>query len=203
VRITQPVLGQGGQADGLLVSPLDLQQLHQRLFARLPAQARVAVVDGSNRLVLQSQHQNERVGKPEVDAVAREIDRLRRQRAEGPAEIAAHQFVETGFDGTRRLFSMRPVPLTDWVVVASLPMDETLQAYRDTRNRTLAIKTDSLDDRLDTLNDTSEVLNIRLTALQKRYQAQFGALDQLLTNLTNQNTFLTAQLNALSKQTGN
>jgi PAS domain-containing protein len=33
---------------------------------------------------------------------------------------------------------MRPVPLTDWVVVASLPEDETLQVYRDTRNRALA-----------------------------------------------------------------
>jgi flagellar hook-associated protein 2 len=79
------------------------------------------------------------------------------------------------------------------------------QLYNDllSYDGTLAIKTDSLDDRLDTLNDTSEVLNIRLTALQKRYQAQFGALDQLLTNLTNQNTFLTAQLNALNKQSGN
>jgi len=67
---------------------------------------------------------------------------------------------------------------------------------------TLAIKTDSLDDRLDTLNDTSEALNIKLTALQKRYQAQFSGLDQLLTNLTNQNTFLTAQLNALNNQNG-
>ncbi len=32
---------------------------------------------------------------------------------------------------------MRPVPLTDWVVVASLPEDQTLQSYRASRNRVL------------------------------------------------------------------
>jgi len=138
VRITQPVLGPGGQVEGLLVSPLDLKQLHQRLFARLPAQARVAVVDGGNRLVLQSQQQDARVGKAAVDGVAQAVDHLRRQTQDGSDAVSARQFVETGFDGTQRLFSLRPVPLTDWVVVASLPVDDTLQAYRATRNQTLA-----------------------------------------------------------------
>jgi signal transduction histidine kinase len=138
VRITHTVLGPGGQPDGLLVSPLDLKQLHERLFARIPPQARVAVVDGSNRVVLQSQQQDERAGKQAVDWVASQVDQLRQQLGEQRDSGAVRQFVEKGFDGPQRLYSMRPVPLTDWVVVASLPMDETLQAYRDTRNRTLA-----------------------------------------------------------------
>ena len=138
VRLTHPVLSVGGQPEGVLVSPLDLKQLHQRLFARMPLQARVAVVDAGNRVVLQSQQQDERVGKMAVDSVARLIDQLRRRAAAGAGDAALLQFVETGFDGTRRLFSIRPVPLTDWVVVASLPEDDTLQGYRVTRNRTLA-----------------------------------------------------------------
>jgi signal transduction histidine kinase/HAMP domain-containing protein len=138
VRITQPVLGAGGQMEGLLVSPLDLKQLHRRLFARLPAHARVAVVDGSNRLVLQSQQQDQRAGKQAVANVAQLVDQLRRDAAAKGGDATLFQFAETGFDSTRRLFSMRPVPLTDWVVVASLPEDETLQGYRVARNRTLA-----------------------------------------------------------------
>ena len=137
VRITLPVPDSAGRIGGLLVSPVDLKQLHARLFARIPPTARVAVVDSSNRLVLQSQQQDERVGKTAVDWVVREADQLRRQLAD-PQGTALRQFAETGFDGTRRQFSMRPVPLTDWVVVASLPEDETLQVYRDTRNRALA-----------------------------------------------------------------
>jgi signal transduction histidine kinase len=138
VRLTQPVLGLSGQRDGLLVSPLDLQQLHRRLFARLPPLARVAVVDGGNMVVLQSQQQQLRVGKPAAETLAREIDLLRRQAAEPGADAVVRQVVETGFDGTLRLFVLRPVPLTDWMVVASLPEAETLQGYRDNRNRVLA-----------------------------------------------------------------
>lgn len=141
VRITYPILGPGGQVDALLVSPLDLRQLHQRLFARLPPQVRVAVVDGSNHLVLQSQHPDERVGKQAVAWMTGAADQLRRQLAD-PGSLgtrpAVLQFVADGFDGQRRLYSVRAVPLTDWVAVASLPLDETLQAYRDTRNRSLA-----------------------------------------------------------------
>ncbi|GCL62961.1 sensor histidine kinase [Pseudaquabacterium pictum] len=138
VRLTHAVVSANGQAEGLLVSPVDLKQLHQRLFARLPPQARVAVVDGRNRVVLQSQQQEARVGKVAVESVARLVDQLRRDAAAGRGDAEVRQFVETGFDGSRRLFSMRPVPLTDWVVVASLPEDDTLQGYRATRNRALA-----------------------------------------------------------------
>ena len=139
VRVTHPVTGPTGLPDGLLVSALDLGQLHQRVFARLPVLSRVAVVDGDNRLVLQSQKQDERVGKPAVTGVAQEIDQLRSEAA-GHADPAAvvRQFIGTGFDGPPRLFSVRPVPLTDWMVVASLPLDETLQGYRQTRNQVLA-----------------------------------------------------------------
>ena len=138
VRITQPVRDASGRIGGLLVSPVDLKQLHARLFARMPVQARVAVVDGGNRVALQSQQHDERAGKQAVDWVVREADLLRRQSVDQAGGAVLRQFAETGFDGTRRQFSMRPVPLTDWVVVASLPEDETLQVYRATRNRAVA-----------------------------------------------------------------
>ncbi len=141
VRLTQPIQGPSGQPDGLLVSQLDLRQVHRRLFARLPAAARLAVVDGSNHVVLQSQQQEERVGKPAVATLAQEFDLLRREMAgqgDGAGAAVVRRVVSTGFDGPKRLFVVRPVPLTDWMLVASLPEDDTLQAYRQTRNRAVA-----------------------------------------------------------------
>jgi len=39
----------------------------------------------------------------------------------------------------RRLFVVRKVPLTDWVIVSALPEQETLQGYYATRNHSLAV----------------------------------------------------------------
>lgn len=139
VRITQPVNGPSGQPEGLLISPLDLDQLHQRVFARMPPAARAAVVDADNRVVLQSQNQAERVGKQAVSGVAHQVDLMRAGLpGQGGSSTEARQFVGDGFDGPPRLFAMRPVAQTGWMVVASLPLDETLADYRRSRNRALA-----------------------------------------------------------------
>ena len=139
VRMSHPVVGPGGAVQGLVTTPLDLDQLHQRVFARLPAVARVAVVDADNLLVLQSQQQAQRVGKQAVEGVARQVDLMRAGLPGlGGSSTEARQFVGDGFDGTQRLFAMRPVAQTGWMVVASLPLDDTLQGYRRNRNRALA-----------------------------------------------------------------
>jgi len=138
VWLSQPVTGPGGTVDGLLSSPLDLAQLHQRVFARIPSMARVAVIDADNRVVLQSQNQAERVGKQAVAGVAQQVDLMRAgQPGQGGASTEARQFVDVGFDGPPRLFALRPVAQTGWMVVASLPLDETLSGYRQTRNQAL------------------------------------------------------------------
>lgn len=138
VRFTHPVKGSSGRAEGLLISPLDLGLLHERIFTRLPAVARVAVIDAENRVVLQSQNQAERVGKQAVAGVAHQVDLMRAgQPGQGGASTEARQFVGDGFDGPPRLFALRPVAQTGWMVVASLPLDETLRGYRRSRNRAL------------------------------------------------------------------
>ena len=135
-RLTLPVKGLSGQTQALLISPVDLKQLQQRLFGDAPSGPVVAVVDAANKVVVRSLRQDERVGKQAADRVARILDEMR-QAPQGRGSAPSRQFVEVGVDNVRRLFAVVKVPLTDWCVVAALPEEETLSAYYDSRNRAL------------------------------------------------------------------
>ena len=138
-RLTLPVLDDSGQRTGLLIVPVDLKQLQQRLFAQLPGTATVVVVDGTYRVLVRSQLQEERVGKRAADSVVRVLDELRLERArQPPGASVSRQFVEVGIGGVRNLFVVRNVALTDWFVVCALPEAQTLAGYRASRNRSLA-----------------------------------------------------------------
>lgn len=77
-----------------------------------------------------------------------------------------------------------------------------LDSILNTTDGVLSTKTEGLNTSIKTLNAETDVWNLKLDSIKKRYTAQFSSLDQLLTNLTNKNTFLTQQLDALAKQTG-
>ncbi len=140
VRLTYPVADVKGQPAALLITPIDLQQLQQRLFGQLRPGAVVAVVDAANRVVVRSAHQDERLGKPAAEGVARIITELRRQaRLDDRQTPASRQFAEVGIDGVRRLFVIRQVPKSDWVVVSGVAEDETLLGYRQARDRSLTV----------------------------------------------------------------
>jgi len=140
VRLTYPVKDTSGQTVALLITPLDLRQLQERLFAQLPAANLGAVVDAANRVLVRSTRQDERAGKPAVEGVALGIGALRQDaRHAGVRAPASQQFPGIGIDGVRRLFVVRTVPMSDWVVVSGVPEDETLQDYYATRNRSLAL----------------------------------------------------------------
>ncbi len=140
VRMTYPVKDASGQTVALLVTPLDLRQLQERLFAQLPAANLGAVVDAANRVLVRSTRQDERAGKPAVEMVAQGIDALRQDaRHAGVRAPVSRQFPGIGIDGVRRLFVVRTVPMSDWVVVSGVPEDQTLQDYYATRNRGVAL----------------------------------------------------------------
>lgn len=61
----------------------------------------------------------------------------------------------------------------------------------------LDIRTDSLDDRKDSLQDDGLRLEYRLTQIEARYRAQFSALDTLLGNLQGTSEYLSQQLDNL------
>ena len=147
-RLTYPVRDDRGERAGLLIAPLDLKQLQLRLFAQLPSTATVVVVDGSYRVLVGSQRQDERVGKRAAESVVRVLDEMRAQRALDemrlertglpPGAPMSRQFAEVGIGGARNLFVVRNVALTDWFVVTALPEAQTLAAYHASRTRSLA-----------------------------------------------------------------
>ena len=93
VRLTYPVKDASGQTVALLITPLDLRQLQERLFAQLPASNLGAVVDAANRVLVRSTLQDERAGKPAVEMVARGIDALRQEaRHAGVSAPVSRQF---------------------------------------------------------------------------------------------------------------
>ena len=139
VRLTYPVKNASGQVVALLITPINLQQMQQRLFNLLPPNALATVVDSANRVLVQSAQQDERAGRPVAAGVAQVVDALRQDaRSAGGRAPVSRQFAEIGFDGTRRLFVARQVPMSDWVVVSGVAEDEALQGYYATRNRSLA-----------------------------------------------------------------
>ncbi|MCB5188015.1 flagellar filament capping protein FliD [Methylobacillus caricis] len=62
----------------------------------------------------------------------------------------------------------------------------------------LAAKTEGLDSSIDRVTKQQEALQIRLDAIEKRYRAQFVALDVLMTQMQNTQSYLTQQLAAIS-----
>ncbi|HJV76551.1 MAG TPA: flagellar filament capping protein FliD [Noviherbaspirillum sp.] len=63
----------------------------------------------------------------------------------------------------------------------------------------IASSTDSANKSIADLQKQADELNVRLTATEKHYRAQFTALDQLVGQMTTTSNFLTQQLASLSK----
>jgi signal transduction histidine kinase len=136
VRLTYPVAGPTGLPEALLISPIDLDALQRRLFGHLPIGAVVAVLDGDNRVVVRSEKQLDRVGKMAAASILPELAQLRQESRPAPGSTGVSRlFVDIGIGGERRLFALIRVPQTDWVAVATLPEEETLQGYVLLRNR--------------------------------------------------------------------
>ena len=65
-------------------------------------------------------------------------------------------------------------------------------------NGVLAGRTDSISQQLKDLGDQQTALNARMDSLTARYQAQFTALDTLMSKLNNTSSYLTQQFDALT-----
>lgn len=62
----------------------------------------------------------------------------------------------------------------------------------------LAAKTEGINDSIKRLTKQEENLQVRLTAIEARYRSQFVALDALMTQMQNTQSYLTQQLAAIS-----
>jgi flagellar hook-associated protein 2 len=62
----------------------------------------------------------------------------------------------------------------------------------------LASRTDALNGSIDSYGDRIDALELRMDSIEKRYRAQFAALDAMMSSMSQTSTFLTQQLTAPS-----
>jgi flagellar hook-associated protein 2 len=68
-------------------------------------------------------------------------------------------------------------------------------------NGTIASKTDGINRSIKSIDDQRTTLNNRLADIEKRYRAQYTALDTLMSQMTSTSNYLTQQLASISAST--
>ncbi len=76
-------------------------------------------------------------------------------------------------------------------------LDGILSSLLDTEG-ILQTRTDGMNDSIKRLDKQTDAINVRLTAIEKRYREQFTKLDSLLNSLQNTSSYLTQQIKSLS-----
>jgi flagellar hook-associated protein 2 len=64
----------------------------------------------------------------------------------------------------------------------------------------LATHTSSINSKISDISDQVATLESRMTALQAQYNAQYSALDMLLTSMNSTSNYLTSQFNSMASQ---
>ena len=126
--LTYPVRDDVGKVAGLLVLPLDLQKLQQRLLRSIPAGTMVAVTDRQDKLLLHSKGMSAPIGGP-VPNLQSDL-----MRASG-----AGFFSSDRIDGKLRLYAYATVPGAGWRVFTGVPQHEVLANYRRRLARSIVI----------------------------------------------------------------
>jgi flagellar hook-associated protein 2 len=87
---------------------------------------------------------------------------------------------------------------TDGVTGFAAKVAERLDGFIDS-DGLITGRTDGISASIKSIEKQREVLNVRLEQIEKRYRAQFSALDSLVASMTQTSTFLTQQLANLPK----
>jgi flagellar hook-associated protein 2 len=64
-------------------------------------------------------------------------------------------------------------------------------------------RTDGINTSIKNLQDRADAMNLRLAAIEKRYRAQFAAMDKLVSGMNQTSTYLSQQLASLANLSGN
>jgi diguanylate cyclase (GGDEF)-like protein/PAS domain S-box-containing protein len=126
--LTYPIRDESGKVSGLLVLPLDLRALQQRLLPAAPGNAIVAVIDRQDRLLMRSIESAGQIGSslPGLQA-----DTLR-SGVQGLFSMASA-------DGVQRLYAVAAVPGTGWRVLTGVPEDDVFAGHRGRLLRSLGV----------------------------------------------------------------
>ncbi len=113
------------------------------------------------------------------------------------------------FDASRLVAAMEASPTTVSDLFTSTGSTGSgIGVYIDTELKSLlgsggilSARTDGLSRSVSDIDDRRERLNLRLVAIEKRYRAQFTALDTLIASMQQTSQYLTQQLSALTAST--
>ena len=126
--LTMPILDESGRPGGLLILPLDLREVSQRLLGAVPSNTVVTVTDADYRILMRSADPDKWIGQPIPQAARRELETGR-----------SGLFVATGADGVERLVAYRSLSGTGWQVGAGIPLSDVYaSADADLRTGVLA-----------------------------------------------------------------
>ncbi|AXK39362.1 flagellar filament capping protein FliD [Crenobacter cavernae] len=81
----------------------------------------------------------------------------------------------------------------------AIALDKVLTELLDSKNGPIAARTEGLNKSAKDIGKQRDSLSSRLQDIEKRYRAQFNALDTLMSQFTSTSNFLTQQLAGLSK----
>lgn len=122
--LTHPVRNDAGETTGLLILPIDLLQLSERLLGTTQGNAGVVVVDATGKVLLRNEHAGNPLGS---SLAASDLNPL-------PGTLQV--FLESNDpEGVPHLAAYQDIAGVQWRVIASLPADEVLAGVRAVRWR--------------------------------------------------------------------
>jgi PAS domain S-box-containing protein len=127
--VYHPLTDDGGQVAGVLGLSIDMREMQEQLFGKLPAHALVSVLDGRNTLLMRSIDPDRWIGQPLPPA----------QAATAPSRRGGETFETTGVDGVTRFYAVAAVPSAGWKVYAALPAEAVLAPQRARLARTAGL----------------------------------------------------------------
>lgn len=77
-------------------------------------------------------------------------------------------------------------------------LDDLISSWLDDTEGALSIKTNGIESSIDQLNDKSDAMKNRLLDVEKRYRAQYSALDAQLSKLQSTSSYITQLVSAFS-----
>jgi PAS domain S-box-containing protein len=127
--LTYPVRDEAGDVKGLLVLPIDLSMLGAWLFASLPANAVVAVLDQQQAVLLHSGIAEPRQGE----------NKLAQWIKAGREVLDGVESTVIGRDGALSLVVYQTLPATGWRVSVGVPEADVWEAFRGMWQRILVL----------------------------------------------------------------
>lgn len=155
--LAYPILNQEGKMTGALQLPIDLANYELIPGAsKLPATINISIIDSNGVVIARSQAPEKFIGKSLRGFEA--VEHFLKQR-DGTAKSVSSEGIE-------RIYGFRPIPGTDWFIVAGIATSEALKGSRTTARNNAILGSLGLSLAIGTAFFMSKQISKPITALQ-------------------------------------